>query len=168
MRSLDLDRLAELLLGSRAQLPPLVLRLAAGAIFLGFSVGKFSHHAKETASFERYGLPFAGEFVYAIGATELVFGALLVLGLATRLAALALAGDMIGAISTGGRVDGGFLHLGLAPILLVTMLVLVWLGAGRFSVDEWALARVRRRRPSAGSSAAGGPPASIRYEAPRA
>ena len=145
--------MARLLLGSRAQLVPLVLRVAAGAIFLGFSVGKFSHHAKETASFDRFGLPFPSEFVYAIGTTELVFGALLVLGLFTRLAALALVGDMVGAIATAGAVDGGFVNLGVAPILLVTMLALVWLGPGRWSVDELVLRTLLGRRRSAAAPA---------------
>ena len=141
----DPDRVAELVLGSRAQLVPFILRLATGAIFLGFGVGKFSHHAKETASFEKYSLPFPGEFVYAIGMTELFFGALLVVGLGTRLAALALAGDMVGAIATAGRVEGGTINLGLAPALLVGMLVLLWTGPGMASLDSRLLARLRRR-----------------------
>jgi hypothetical protein len=62
---------------------------------------------------------------------------------------------MVGAISTGGRVDGGPVHLGLAPALLITMLVLVWLGAGRFSLDARLLNRLRRERP-------GAPPVSAR------
>jgi putative oxidoreductase len=124
---------------------PLALRLASGSIFLGFGVGKFSHHTKESASFSSYGLPFPDEFVYAIGATELVFGGLLILGLLTRLAALALAGDMIGAIVTAGRVDGGAINLGLAPALLVVMLVLLWAGPGRVSIDALLLDRLSRR-----------------------
>ena len=114
----------------------LVLRVAAGAILIGFGQSKFAHHAKEVQAFDRYGLPAPEAFTYAIGTVELVGGLLLVLGLLTRLVALGLAGNMVGAIATGGRVDGGFVNLGLAPILLVVMLYLLWAGAGRLSMDE--------------------------------
>jgi len=112
------------------------MRVAAGAIFIGFGQSKFAHHGKEVRSFDRYGLPAPEVFTYAIGAVEIVGGLLLVVGLATRLVAPALAGNMVGAIATGGRVDGGFVNLGLAPILLVAMLFLLWAGAGRLSLDE--------------------------------
>jgi uncharacterized membrane protein YphA (DoxX/SURF4 family) len=118
------------------------LRLGAGAIFVGFGQSKFTHHARETAAFRRYGLPDPGAFGYLIGTLELTCGLLLVLGLATRLVAPALAGDMVGAIATGGRVDGGFVNLGLAPMLFVGMLFLLWAGAGRWSVDDRLRTRV--------------------------
>ena len=139
-----IDRIVRLVL---APSPPLasavalVLRVAAGAILIGFGQSKFAHHAKEARAFDRYGLPAPEVFTYVIGSVELVGGLLLVLGLATRLVALALAGNMVGAIATGGRVDGGFVNLGLAPLLLVVMLYLVWAGAGRFSVDGKLRAR---------------------------
>jgi putative oxidoreductase len=147
MVAATLDSLAPIVLGSKGRYAPAVLRVAAGAIFIGFGQSKFAHHARETASFESYGLPFPSEFVYVIGTAEIVFGILLVLGLATRLAALAMAGNMVGAIATGGRVDGGFVNLGLAPALLVAMLVLVWTGPGAYSVDALLLRRFGTRRP---------------------
>jgi putative oxidoreductase len=113
-----------------------VVRLAAGAILIGFGQSKFAHHAKEVRAFDRYGLPAPDVFTYTIGTVELVGGILLVLGLLTRIVAFGLAGNMVGALATGGRVDGGFVNLGLAPMLLVAMLFLVWAGAGRFSLDE--------------------------------
>jgi putative oxidoreductase len=118
------------------------VRVAAGAILIGFGQSKFVHHAKEVRSFDRYGLPAPELFTYAIGSVEVVGGLLLVLGLATRLVALALAGNMVGAIATGGRVDGGLVNLGLAPLLLVAMGFLVWAGAGRLSVDCFLRPRV--------------------------
>jgi hypothetical protein len=42
---------------------------------------------------------------------------------------------VFGAIATGGRIDGGAFHLGVAPTLLGVMLLLLWLGPGRPSVD---------------------------------
>jgi putative oxidoreductase len=131
-----------LLLGSRAPLGwgrfALAARLVAGATFLGFSIGKFIRHEAESAALDRYGLPFPDTFTYAVGVVELAGGAMLVLGLGTRLAALALACDMVGAITTAGRIEGGPVHLGLAPALLLMMLLVLWVGPGRRSLD-WRL-----------------------------
>jgi putative oxidoreductase len=135
-----------------ASLAATALRLGAGAIFIGFGQSKFAHHAKEVRSFDRYGLPAPELFTYAIGSLELTCGLLLVLGLATRLVAPALAGNMIGAIATGGRVDGGFVNLGLAPVLFVGMLFLLWTGAGRWSVDGKLRRRLGLPRPVEQSS----------------
>ena len=112
-----------------------LLRIASGAIFVAFGLGKFTNQAQETRSFAKYGLPSPELFAPAIGVLELALGLLLVAGLATRLAAVMLAGDMVGAIATAGRVEGGAINLGLAPALLVVMLFLAWSGAGRWSVD---------------------------------
>ncbi len=112
-----------------------VARVGAGVVFVSFSVGKFANHGAEAASFERYGIPVPDVATYLVGALELVGGLLLIAGLATRPAALALAGNMAGAIATAGRVEGGAANLGLAPALLAVMLVLVWTGAGRPSLD---------------------------------
>jgi putative oxidoreductase len=117
-----------------------VARLVAGAIFLGFSVGKFVHHGAESAALDRYGLPYPDAFTYGVGLVELVGGAMLVAGLGTRLAAFALACDMAGAITTAGRIEGGPVHLGLAPTLLVMMLLLLWIGPGDRSLDRRLLA----------------------------
>ena len=115
----------------------LVLRLAAGGIFVAFSFGKFIHYEAERNAFDRYGIPFVDVTTYLIDVVELVGGLALVVGFLTRPAALALAGNMIGAISTAGRIEGGWIHLGLAPALLVTMLILLWTGGGAASVDRW-------------------------------
>ena len=119
----------------------LAARLVAGAVFLGFSVGKFARHGAESAALDRYGLPYPDAFTYGVGVVELVGGAMLVLGLGTRIAALALAFDMVGAITTAGRIEGGPVHLGLAPTLLVMMLLVLWIGPGDRSLDRRLLAR---------------------------
>ncbi len=129
--------------GRRAALSALVIRLASGAIFIVFGVGKFANHHSEAASFATYGLPHPGMFAFAIGAVEVIFGILLVAGLGTRIAAFVLAGDMVGAISTAGRVEGGALNLGLAPTLLLAMIVLVGIGSGPRSFDQRFARRLR-------------------------
>ena len=71
---------------------------------------------------------------------ELVGGLLLIAGLFTRPAALLLAGDMIGAILVSGIAKSELISLTLAPAELVAMLVLLWMGPGRYLID---LRRVR-------------------------
>jgi putative oxidoreductase len=100
-------------------------RIAAGVVFVVFGIGKFSQHATEVDSFRTYGLPSPDAFVYLIGVLEIGGGLLLIAGLLTRLAALALAGDMVGAIAVSGIKEGEVISLTLAPALLVVMVVLL-------------------------------------------
>jgi putative oxidoreductase len=113
------------------------VRWFAGVIFIVFGIGKFTSHASEVASFEDYSLPSPDAFVYAIGVLEILCGALLMVGLATRLAALLMAGNMVAAIALSGIGEGEVLpSLTLAPLLLAGMFLLVWTGAGGRSLDE--------------------------------
>lgn len=121
---------------ARAARTAAAVRIVAGLVFVGFSVPKFADHEREAAAFARFGFPEPGAIVYAVGALELVAGLLLVLGVAVRLAAAALAVDMLGAVSTAGVAVGGPIHLGLAPALFLAMLFLLWAG------------RAQRRRSS--------------------
>jgi len=104
--------------------------VGSAAVFISFGAGKFLNHASETASFRTYGLPWPGAFAGVIGVVELVGGALLLAGVATRLAAVVLAGDMIGAIITSGILHGESISLTLAPVMLGAMVVLAALGSG--------------------------------------
>ena len=115
---------------------PLVVRTAAGAVFVGFSFGKFVRHQAEQAAFDRYGVPFSDAATYLIGSLELAGGLALVVGLLVRPFALALACNMTGAIATAGRIDGGPVHLLLAPTLLAAMLFLLWAGPGSPALDR--------------------------------
>ncbi len=114
----------------------LALRLASGAVFVVFGAGKFVSHAPEVDSFRTYGLPSPDAFVYAIGTIEVVGGALLIVGLGTRLASLVLAGDMVGAIIVSGFGESELVSLTLAPALLAAMLYLLWIGPGARSLDR--------------------------------
>lgn len=111
-------------------------RIAGGAVFVVFGVGKFTNHASELASFHQYGLPAADAFVHVIGVVELVGGVLLILGLATRPAAVVLAGDMVGAIVVSGIGLGELVSLTLAPAELALCLFLLWTGPGAFALDR--------------------------------
>ena len=113
----------------------LLLRLASGGVFLAFGLGKFVNHASELASFKTYGLPAPAVFVVVIGVIELVGGLLLIAGVLTRPAAVALAGDMVGAIVVSGLAKGELISLTLAPAELVAMLLLLWSGPGAHSLS---------------------------------
>ncbi|MDQ1430139.1 MAG: putative oxidoreductase, partial [Actinomycetota bacterium] len=113
-----------------------VVRVATGVLFITFSLGKFVDHAQESADFDHYGIPVPEVATYLVGTLELGCGALLVVGLFTRPAALLLALNLLGAIATAGRVDGGTFHLGVAPAMLLAMLYLLWAGCGRLALDR--------------------------------
>ena len=93
----------------------LLARLAAGAVFVGFGLGKFLRHESERDAFERYEIPFPDAATYLIGGLELIGGVALLLGLFVRPFAFLLACNMIGAIITAGRTEGGPVHLLLTP-----------------------------------------------------
>lgn len=125
------------------------VRVAAGVFFVSVSTGKFFDHAQEARDFDSYGVPLADVAVVLVGVVELVGGVLLVLGLFTRPAAAALAAAMVGAIATAGVQEGGWFHLGVAPTMLVLMLLVLWLGPGRPSVDATRASRTSRAAPAA-------------------
>ncbi len=130
---------------SAARWAPAV-RCLAGAVFIVFGVGKFTSHATEVASFNDYGLPHPDAFVYAIGVVEVLGGLMLLCGLLTRLVAVVMAGNMLAAIALSGIGEGEVIpSLTLAPLLLAGMLLLIWTGAGRRSLDERAARQLSTR-----------------------
>jgi putative oxidoreductase len=118
---------------------PLVLRVAAGVVFMAYSLGKFRRHDAEADAFDRYGVPLPDVTVYLVGTLEFVGGLLLILGVLTRPVAFALLGNMTGALLTAGRVDPNFNHVGLPIILALIMIALLIMGGGRWSGDRWLL-----------------------------
>ncbi len=124
----------------------LVLRVAAGFLFITTGVGKFVTFQAEVDHFADFGIPAPTAAVVLAGIVEIAGGGLLVLGLLVRPAALALAVTMALAIGTAGRVQGGAFHLGVAPALLVLMLVLVWSGGTRWSLDSRLADRFEKGR----------------------
>jgi uncharacterized membrane protein YphA (DoxX/SURF4 family) len=112
-----------------------LIRVAVGAVFLVTGSAKFARHAAEVKDFRHWGLPSPDLFVYAVGVVELLFGLLLLTGLATRLAALVLLVDMLGAVATAGRVDHGA-HLVVPPVLALLCLVLAARGGGAWQLVD--------------------------------
>jgi len=149
----------------RTQSPPatLLVRIAVGSIFLSEGLQKFIYpEALGTGRFAKIGIPFpflTGPFV---GTVELVGGALVLLGLLTRAAAVPLLVDMcVALLSTKlpillGHGFWGFAAPSAAPgfwgmtheartdfSMLLGSLFLLIEGAGPWSLDAW-LAEPRR------------------------
>jgi putative oxidoreductase len=131
----------------------LLVRLAVGGVFLSSGAVKFLFVNQGPGRFAKIGLPDAAELAYFVGSVELLCGALLILGLFVRLAALPLVIDMAVAIITtklpflfgagpepvAALPKTGFWAFAYQARLDVTMLLaclfLVTAGAGLWSLD---------------------------------
>jgi uncharacterized membrane protein YphA (DoxX/SURF4 family) len=131
----------------------LLVRLLVGAVFLSEGIQKFLFAAELGAGrFAKLGLPspeFLGPFV---GVFEIVCGALVLLGLFTRLAAIPLLIIMGVAIYTTKiptLLHDGFwktAHDGRADFAMtMCALVLLIIGAGPWSLDAWLHQRGHRQ-----------------------
>jgi putative oxidoreductase len=126
-----------ILLIVRAGLAWIFIYHGAGTLFGAF------HQAGihgETVYFQSEHLRPAEFFSYVDGLTQFIGGILLAVGLFGRLAGLALAGDMIGAMVTitfaQGLVGPNGLGYQLNLALIISSLVIAFLGTGRISLDE--------------------------------
>ena len=125
------------LLNSLQPLGLLILRLSLWLTFFTHGYPKLAHSgAGMQAFFVQHGMP--GYFVYVAGVLEVFGGALLVLGLFTRGAALLLAIEM-GVAIWKVHSDGGYLavHNYEFPLaLLAGSFALATVGAGTLSIDQ--------------------------------
>jgi len=152
--------------GATAASATILIRLSVGAVFLSEGIQKFLFSADVGAGrFVRIGIPAPEIMGPLVGVTEIVCGALILLGLFTRLAALPIIGIMLVAILTTkipvllGQDLGPFQVRTLQRYgfwsmahesrtdfaMLMGSLFLAWAGGGRWSLDE-----MRRRRKSGG------------------
>jgi uncharacterized membrane protein YphA (DoxX/SURF4 family) len=121
----------------------LLARLAAGCIFLSEGIQKFLFpEALGVGRFAKIGIPAPSLLAPFVGVVEIVCGALLIVGLLTRLAAVPLVVDMIVAIATTKvpmLLKSGFwataheARVDFAMLLVSLMLAIV--GAGPLSLD---------------------------------
>ena len=142
----------------------ILIRLSVGAVFLSEGIQKFLFPADVGAGrLVRIGIPAPEIMGPLVGVTEIVCGALILLGLFTRLAALPIIGIMLVAILTTkipvliGQDLGPFQVRTLQRYgfwsmahesrtdfaMLMGSLFLAWVGGGRWTLDE-----MRRRRKS--------------------
>jgi putative oxidoreductase len=152
MRNLA-DRLARIYAGLEGVewVARLVIRLAVGLEFFGSGLGKLGKLSGLIQYFRSLGIPAPEIQAPFVATTELVCGALIIVGLLTRPAAVMLCGVMLVAIVTAAAPEKhitaswhGLLELFYLPEVLL-LLLLAWLvlaGPGRASLD----ARLGRRR----------------------
>lgn len=142
-------------------LPPLLARLAVGLVFVTAGWGKLQNLDRVVEFFGSLGIPAPAYQAPFVAATELSCGLLLVLGLATRYAALPLVATMIVAIATAlwPKIEGAVDLLGRQESLFIVLLA--WLGAtgaGAVSLDAIAARRLASGSAAACASRAAAPP----------
>lgn len=123
---------------SAAGIALLVLRVAIGATFLAHGVDKLGDLSGTEQGFDGMGIPAPALMAPFVALTETIGGALLIVGLATPLAGLALAIDMVVAWLTAHTGSGFFVADGgpeLVMLLGAGSLALALVGPGRFSLD---------------------------------
>jgi putative oxidoreductase len=128
-------------------IPQLLVRLFVGYLFFVTGWAKVGHLDAMAERFAGWGIPWPA-FNAALSAyTELIGGALIVLGLATRLAAIPLAFNMLVAIVVVNmrNVAGldEFVELS-EPLYALAFLWLVFSGPGRVSLDHVVWSRLTR------------------------
>jgi putative oxidoreductase len=124
-------------------LAPLLARLTVGIAFVESGWGKLHNLDKVTELFTELGIPAPAFQATFVSWVELVCGALLLLGLATRFAAVPLIGTMIVALITAKAEDISGLGDLVGTIEFTYIALLAWLtlaGAGAASLDR-AIAR---------------------------
>ncbi|HEV3191926.1 MAG TPA: DoxX family protein [Polyangiaceae bacterium] len=127
------------LVGRVQWLPPLLGRLAVGLLFLSTGWGKVHDIPKVTAYFTTLGIPAPGFHAVLVGYSELICGALLIVGLLTRLATIPLIVSMIVAILTARLSDlhNVFDLVGFEEFTYLVLLVMIAiLGPGPASLDH--------------------------------
>lgn len=140
------------LTSTRASGAVVLIRFYVGLIFLGEGALKFLRPGTlGPGRFERSGLPVSSVLAYLDGVLEIGCGALILIGLLTRLAALPMIVDMVGALTItkfpllwgdaplypkeGGFWD--FFHEGrLEVAMLCGSVFLLIVGAGSYSLDS--------------------------------
>lgn len=130
----------------------LFIRLMVGGVFLAEGIQKFLFPAAlGVGRFAKIGIPAPQLSAPFVGGVETICGALVLLGLATRLAAVPLLVDILVAIATTKipmLAKAGFwstVHEARTDVcMLMGLLFLLAVGAGRISLDALA-ARARCR-----------------------
>ena len=131
------------MLSTSAPAATILVRLAVGGVFLSEGIQKFLYPAElGFGRFAKIGLPNPGFLGPFVGTFEIVCGALVILGLLTRLASIPLIGIISTAIVTTKLpmlAANGFWSMAHEArtdyAMLLGALFLLIVGAGRLSVD---------------------------------
>jgi putative oxidoreductase len=138
-------------LGTEAPAATVLVRVVVGGVFLSEGIQKFLFPAAlGVGRFAKIGIPWPGFTAPFVGVFEIGCGALLLFGLATRLAAVPLIIDMLVAIATTKipmLLAQGFWHTAHEARVDVAMLLgslfLLLVGAGPWSFDARLVASGR-------------------------
>ena len=142
-----LERGAALATRRLAWLPPLLARVTVGTVFVQSGWGKLHNLDHVVADFAELGIPAPRLQAPFAAATEFACGALVLLGLGTRVAALPLVVVMCVALSTAlaDRIGEPSDLFALAEFCYVVLLVgLAVFGAGPVSLDAFLARRLAR------------------------
>src|SRR4030095_14680100 len=118
---------------------PLIMRLIVGYTFMLAGWGKLNNLAQVTENFIGWGIPFPKILTPFVSGVECFGGAMLILGLFTRIPAAMLAGTLLGVINSakGVYVDSMETLLGFEEMTYFA--AFMWLaiaGPGAASVDR--------------------------------
>lgn len=138
------NRILDCITGTTAPAAVIVIRLLTGTIFLSEGVQKFLYATElGVGRFEKIGIIYPSISAPFVGIVEIICGALLLLGLLTRLAAIPLLISMFVAIySTKFNLlmESGFwkfAHEARTDYSMILCLIfLLIVGAGSFSLDS--------------------------------
>ena len=136
---------------SAAPAATILVRLLVGIVFLSEGIQKFLFpDALGGGRFAKIGIPAPYVMAPFVGAVEIVCGALVIVGLLTRLAAIPLVADILVAIATTkipmllSKGIWAALHEARTDLcMLLGGLFLILVGAGPISIDGW----MRRTAP---------------------
>ncbi len=141
----------EVLFGTNAPAAALLIRLMVGGVFLSEGIQKFIYpDALGVGRFLKIGIPYPEITAPFVGLVEVGGGILMLAGLLTRLAALALIVDMLVAILTTKipiLIEGGFFKMAHEArtdyAMLLGSLFLLLAGSGPWSLDVWTQKKLK-------------------------
>jgi len=139
MKPPGLQRLAD----TRPLFSTTLIRLMLGAVFLSEGIQKWIQPEQRGAGrFEKIGLPWPDFLGYFVGTVEILCGALLLVGLWARIAAVPLLTIMIVALLSTKvpiLINDGFWQAAHAArtdfSMTIGSIFIIIMGAGRFSLD---------------------------------
>ena len=138
----------------------LALRLTWGWELLESGYGHLTHIEKTVEAFKGWGIPLPTVNVYISGTTEMLGGALLILGLATRFIAIPLIFNFIVAYATASKATfvqlfhgpnhleayDKFIDDSAFPMLILALTMFAF-GPGKFAIDHLIKRRFSPRSP---------------------
>ncbi len=127
---------------------PLLGRITVGWLFAVAGWGKVHHLGDVTQFFVQLGIPAPGLNAAVVGYSELICGALLLVGALSRVATVPLMVSMVVALLTAKRAEIHGLSDLFAQVEMTYLVILVALlvhGPGLVSLDHLAARRLSRR-----------------------